>query len=184
MYRDAVGSINELHERKGSAMKHLDRTDNPAYFFDVCASIEGLCAELYHFYSDLFVANPEASILWEKTAQEEENHQKQFELANRIRDDITYDINIDIDRICQIHQKLGTLLKNAHESPPDLVTALIRAIDMEESLADLHLDSSVRFQDESLRKLFQAFREFDIDHVKSLKHCLAITTLSQTEMTG
>jgi hypothetical protein len=64
------------------------------------------------------------------------------------------------------------------------VTALKKAIEMEENLADLHLDSSVRFRDKSVSSMFQALREFDLDHVKSLKHCLTIVTLSQTEMNG
>jgi hypothetical protein len=55
---------------------------------------------------------------------------------------------------------------------------------MEESIADLHLDISVRFHDESISRMFQALREFDQDHVKSLRHCLAVLTLSKAEMVG
>jgi len=165
-------------------MHSNDQADKAARFFDVCASIEGLCAELYHFYSELFTENSDVSSLWKKTALEEENHQKQFELASRIQGDVSFDLNADLDRTVRIHQKLGTLLQYVRQNPPDSVTALTKAIEMEENLADLHLDSSVRFHDESVKKMFQALSEFDLDHVKSLRHCLAIMTLHQSEMNG
>lgn len=165
-------------------MKNLDSTDKSAAYFDVCAKIEGLCAELYHFYSDIHVENEEVSKLWKKTALEEENHQKQFELASRIRDDVVFDLTADIEWTNRIHSKLSGLLQHVRKSPPDIETALSKAIEMEETLAELHLDSSVRFQDDSIRKLFQALHEFDQDHVKTLRHGLAIMTLSQSEMVG
>jgi rubrerythrin len=165
-------------------MQQHNSKDKIILFFDVCAKIEGLCATLYHYYSDIFKDNDDVSHLWKKTALEEENHQKQFELANRIRDDVGFDLNADMDRIYRIHQKLNTLLVHVRQNPPDIVTALTRAIEMEESIADLHLDISVRFHDESISRMFQALREFDQDHVKSLRHCLAILTLSKAEMVG
>jgi rubrerythrin len=166
-------------------MEQLDTTkDKVVLFFDVCAKIEGMCAQLYHYYSDLFIENDDVSRTWKKTALEEENHQKQFELANRLRDDIGFDLDADIDRTYRIHQKLNNLLVHVRKNPPDIVTALTKAIEMEESLSDLHLDSSVRFHDESVRKMFQALREYDLDHVKSLRHCLSIMMLPQAEMVG
>jgi rubrerythrin len=165
-------------------MQDLDTKDKTTIFFDVCAKIEGLCAELYHFYSDIFQENAEISNLWKKTALEEENHQKQFELAFRLHKEIDLELNADLDRTCRIHSKLGGLLQHVRQSPPDIATALNKAIEMEESLADLHLDSSVRFEDESIRKMFQALREYDQDHVKALRHGLAITTITQMEMAG
>jgi hypothetical protein len=53
-------------------------------FLDVYMGIETLCADLYHFYSEVFEDIPEASRLWKKTALEEENHKRQFELALRL----------------------------------------------------------------------------------------------------
>jgi rubrerythrin len=166
-------------------MDQLDTTkDKAVLFFDVCAKIEGMCAQLYHYYSDLFKEHDDVSRTWKKTALEEENHQKQFELVNRLRDDIGFDLDADIDRTYRIHQKLNNLLVHVRQNPPDIVTALTKAIEMEESLSDLHLDSSVRFHDESVKRMFQALREYDLDHVKSLRHCLSIMMLPQAEMVG
>jgi rubrerythrin len=166
-------------------VQELDTTrDKVSLFFDECTRIEGLCADLYHYYSDLYRDSAEVSQLWKKTALEEENHQKQFELANRLQKAGGIELNADLDRAYRIHQKLVKLLEHVRQNPPDIVTALTRAIEMEESLADLHLDSSVHFHDESLRRMFQALLAYDQDHIKSLRHCLAIRMLPSAEMTG
>jgi rubrerythrin len=165
-------------------MQNISEKDKTTLYFDVCAKIEGMCAELYHFYSDVHQDNSDISSLWKKTALEEENHQKQFELAFKLRNDVDLEVSADLERTYRIHGKLSGLLQHVRQNPPDIETALAKAIEMEESLADLHLDSSVRFHDDSIRKMFQALHEFDQDHVKTLRHGLAIMTLSQTEMVG
>jgi rubrerythrin len=165
-------------------MNGTDTKDAATLFFDVCARIEGKCAELYHYYSDVHRSNEDVSKLWKKTALEEENHQRQFELAYRIREEAGFDLNVDLDRTYKIYHKLNNLLDHVRKSPPDIATALTKAVEMEEALSELHLDSSVRFHDQSIRNMFQALREFDQDHVKSLRHCLAIVTLSTAEMAG
>jgi rubrerythrin len=166
-------------------MQQLDITkDKVILFIDVNAKIEGLCASLYHYYSEIHKDHVDVSQLWKKTALEEENHQRQFELAYRLRDDVEFDLKADIDRAYRIHQKLNNLLEHVRRSPPDIVTALTKAIEMEESLADLHLECSVRFHDEGVRKMFQALRDFDQDHIKSLRDCLTVMLLPKTEMAG
>ena len=166
----------------GEEMQQLDTKSQSILFFDVCAKIEGLSAELYHYYSEIHQDNEDVSQLWKKTALEEENHQKQFELANRLRDEVGFELNADLDRTYRIYQKLNELLEHVRQSPPDIITALTKAIEMEEHLANLHLDISVHFHDESIRKMFQSLREFDLDHVKSLRHCLAVMMLPHAEM--
>jgi rubrerythrin len=153
-------------------------------FFDSCARIEGMCAELYHFYSDLFQSHEEVSQLWKKTALEEENHQKQFELAGRLRDVADFFVEADLERTYRVFNKLQILLKHVRNNNPDMVTAFSNAIEMEERLTDLHMESSVRFGNNSIKELFKAMRDFDQDHVKSLKHCLAILMLPKADMAG
>ena len=153
-------------------------------FFDSCARIEGICAELYHFYSDLFQGHEEVSQLWKKTALEEENHQKQFELAGRLRDNADFFVEADLERTYRVFKKLQTLLEHVRKNNPDMITAFSKAIEMEERLADLHMETSVRFGNNSIKELFKAMRDFDQDHIKSLKHCLAILMLPKADMAG
>lgn len=161
-----------------------NKKDKMLLFFDVCAKIEGMCAELYHFYSELYQEHEDISQLWKKTALEEENHKRQFELAARLRDDADFEIEADFVKTYRIFHKLGILLQFVREQNPDLETALTKAIEMEEYLADLHMESSVRFNDKSVGEIFQAMRDFDQEHVKSLRHALAVVKLPRSEMKG
>jgi rubrerythrin len=166
------------------AMQLSDNEFTIPLFFEVCAKIEGQCAELYHYYSALHHENEELSQIWKKTALEEENHQKQFELAFRLRDDVKFELKVELERAKNIYGKLSNLIEHVRQNPPDIVTALTRAIEMEESLADLHLDCSVNFHDESVSRIFQALKDYDQDHVKSLRHFQSIMTLASAEMAG
>jgi rubrerythrin len=167
-----------------SAMKQHDKKFTISIYFEVCAKIEGLCAELYHYYSAVYQDNEEVSQLWKKTAQEEENHQKQFELAYRLRDEVDFELEENLDHANKIRLKLKNLLDHVHQNPPDIVTALTRAIEMEERLACLHMENAVRFKDKMVQKLFQALQDYDQDHVKALQHCLSHLTLHKSEMVG
>lgn len=171
--------------REGSVMDQIkNKKDRMLLFFDVCARIEAHCAELYHFYSDLFHENDEVAQLWKKTALEEENHKRQFELAGRLRDDGIFEIEADFAKTYRIYHKLGNLLNHVRKNNPDLITALTKAIEMEEYLSDLHMESSVRFNDISVKEMFQAMRDFDQDHIKSLSLQLKIQLLPKSFMTG
>jgi len=152
--------------------------------FDLCKDIEGLVAQLYHFYSDYFKDNVEISRMWKKTAMEEENHHLQFALAQRIAGDIICSANVDLDMIADTKDKLSKLVSAVIKNPPDLVTALSRAVEMEEKLADLHASTVVNFADAETQNMFKAMIGFDQEHVETLRRYLAITTLNKAEMAG
>src|SRR5450631_3361737 len=119
-----MGELNMKSEREQAAL---------SLFLDLCAQNERLCADLYHYYSDLFLDSADISSLWKKTALEEENHQKQFELAFRLRDDCEFELTKDLERALSIHHKLTSLLDHVHHNPPDIVSALQKAVEMEEA---------------------------------------------------
>lgn len=157
--------------------------DSLIRFLGICAQNEQLCAELYHYYSDLFHADPDVSRLWKKTALEEENHQKQFELALRLVAECDLDLNNDLERAVSVNRKFTRLLQHVRTNPPDILSALRKAIEMEEAIADLHMGSAVRFRDQGFYDLFKAMFNADQGHIESLKTQLAIAELPATEMT-
>jgi rubrerythrin len=160
------------------------KKDKMLVFFEVCARIESMTAELYHYYSELFQENEDVSQLWKKTALEEENHMRQFELAIRLCDDAEFELEADIVRTHRIFHKLKSILEHVRTNPPDMETAFSKAIEMEEYLASLHMDCAVRYGNESIKKMFQSFSDFDQDHVKALKHQLAVILLPKAQMVG
>jgi rubrerythrin len=139
-------------------------------FLDVCMGIEGLCADLYHHYSKIYEDIPEASRLWKKTALEEENHQKQFELALRLLNDTEFEVPKDnLKRVYSIQHKLQKHLEQIKHNKPELLAAVLKALEMEEKLADLHVHTSLHFRDESMQNLFKALSEADSDHVADMQ---------------
>lgn len=160
------------------------KKDKMLLFFDVCARIESMTAELYYFYSELFQEHEEVSLLWRKTALEEENHKRQFEMAIRLYDDAEFELEADLVRTHRIYHKMKGLLEYVRATPPDMETAFTKAIEMEEYLASLHMDCAVRYGNESIKKMFQSFSSFDQDHVKALKHQLAVILLPKAQMVG
>lgn len=165
-------------------MTNTENHSDDCHIFEICAKVEAQTAELYHYYSELFHENPDAAQLWHKTAVEEENHLRQFELADRLYRKADFSVAVDMGRAQRVCSKLGALLSHVRQHPPNLETALVRAIEMEESLADLHMESAVRFTDVSIQKIFSAMMRFDQEHVQSLKRFLAIITIAQTDMVG
>ncbi|HXE98203.1 MAG TPA: hypothetical protein VN642_17505 [Dongiaceae bacterium] len=152
--------------------------------FKICSKIEAGFAELYHYYSELFSEDFDASALWKKVANEEENHLRQFEFADRIYRDADFKVLVDAGRSRMVCEKLGSLLEHVRQTPPTLETALEKAIEMEEVLADLHMTAAVEFADESIQKLFKAMAASDQEHIQSLRRYLTIQQLSHTEMNG
>lgn len=162
-------------------MKGSNAKDHSAVlFFEVCARIEECCAELYHYYSEIHRDSEYISSMWKKTALEEEGHQKQFVLATKILKDVDYELSGDLERARRMYQKLNSLLDHVRKNPPEPEVALNKAIEMEESLGDLHLDSAVIFKDDSINQMFRALRNFDQEHVTAMQRCLTILQLSES----
>lgn len=154
-------------------------------FLEVCMGIEGLCAELYHFYSTIFEDIPEAARLWNKTALEEENHRMQFELALRLVEEAEFEVPKErLKQAFSIHHKLLDFLNNIKSNKPGLLTAVSKAVEMEEKLADLHVHTSLQFKDDSMQRLFKVLGEADRGHVADLQCYKSILYLPFSEMKG
>lgn len=154
-------------------------------FLDVCAGIEKLCAELYHHYSTIYQDIPEASSLWKKTALEEENHQKQFELAIRLWEETEFDVlNESLNQAYAIQYKLMTFMNNIKNSKPDLLTAVTKAIEMEKKLAVLHVSTALKFKEPSMQDMFRALSDADHGHMADLQQYQSILSLPHSEMEG
>jgi hypothetical protein len=154
-------------------------------FLEICMGIERLCSELYNYYGDIYMDVPDASNLWRKTALEEENHQKQFELALRLINEVEFEVPEDsLKRAYSIQYKLLKLMNHIKSNKPDLETAVSKALEMEEKLADLHVQTSLTFKEESMQQLFMALSEADRGHVTDMKRYQTILHLPHSQMRG
>jgi rubrerythrin len=151
-------------------------------FIEICAEIEQLCSDLYQYYSELYCDDPEISRLWNKTAMEEENHRKQFEMALRLSCSDCFELKSDVRRALTVRDKLVTLIQYVRDNPPELITALSKSVQMEEVLAEFHMGTAIRLNDANLLELFNAMLKADQGHQESLKKYLAILELPYTDM--
>jgi len=152
-------------------------------FLEVCMGIEMLCADLYHIYSEIYEDIPEASRLWKKTALEEENHQMQFGLALRLLSGSEFEVPKEsLKRAHSIQYKLLELINHVKGTKPELLTAVSKAVEMEEKLADLHVNAALHFKEESMRKLFKSLSKADHCHIADLQRYRTILYLPQCEM--
>lgn len=142
-------------------------------FLDRCAAFELACAKLYYNFERLFDAEDKAfSALWRKTAQEEENHAQQFDLAVRLKGVGMLSVKADLATAFDRLQKLEEYVETLMESKPSKEQALDLAIRLEEQLAELHMTSIVNFQDEELKRFFTAMMDNDRGHVGMLREFL------------
>jgi len=139
-------------------------------FLEVCMGIEGLCADVYHYYSKIYGDIPEAAVLWKKAALEEENHQRQFGLALRLLYETEFGVSkVSLKRAYDIQSKLLKLIDHVKDNKPELLAAVSEAVELEEDIAELHAYNALDFKAESLRNLFKLLSESDRDHIDALQ---------------
>ncbi len=138
----------------------------------ICAQIEAKAAEMYSYFSRIHGDDPVAAKLWKKTAEEEENHRLQFQLATKLGNAIVGQVVVEQEKADAALRMVEMLYDSVVESPPDVTHALRFAIDIEEALVVFHMENAVEYADPACKKLFDAMAANDRDHVKSLKDYL------------
>jgi rubrerythrin len=137
---------------------------------EICEHIELACAELYHYFADLFKNERGDMLLWLKTAMEEENHAMQFTLIAKLkRQKIISSIQIDpVDaEITLIY--IRSLIEKSKKTPPTQKEALQLAINLENKMAALHIENVITFVDPSYEITFLAISQSDRKHLESLQ---------------
>jgi len=142
------------------------------HILNICRKIEETCAQLYHYFARLHGDTPEAGALWEKTAQEEENHAEQFRLAYRLHGSGMESLNLDIRKADALHGKILAAYEAVQQTPPPFKEALRFAIKLEQSMADYHMATVANFREKSLARLFTSMMKCDNQHIGMLEQAL------------
>ena len=102
---------------------------------EVCQTMEFACAELYHFFAELFKDDRDSFLLWLKTAMEEENHARLFALVAKLRrSNIVESVRIDLIDAEVALLYVRSMIDRVKQNPPTLAEALRIAIDLEKKL--------------------------------------------------
>ena len=138
---------------------------------EVCQSIKLMCAEIHHYFAELFKDDRATLLFWKRTAMEEENNAKEFALIAKLRrQNVIHSLRIDLvdAEIALIY--LRTLLDRMKENSPSHEEALRTSIKLEEKITPFHLNNIVEFADPSFRKLFAAALLADQDRIVTLRN--------------
>ncbi len=123
----------------------------------VCEKAEFACAELYHFFADLFKDDREIFYLWLRTALEEENRARLFALMAKLRhDNIIASVVLEMEQAEDTLQHIRGLIATLKEKPPTLKEALQIGMELETRLDRLMRQNVVKFADETYEKSFLA----------------------------
>ena len=140
-----------------------------AAVFEVCAEIEEAAAEIYRCFQRAHADSPSLAAIWEKTAQEEDNHARQFRMTPRVLDSMVAEVVVDLDDARQALALARKLLSSARAAPPEPAAALRLAIQMEQRFADFHMSQAAVFKSPSHAKLFSAMMAADRGHAEQLQ---------------
>jgi hypothetical protein len=133
---------------------------------EVCQSIKLMCADIHHYFAELFKDDRPTLLFWKRTAMEEENNAKEFALIAKLkRQNVIHSLRVDLVDAEITLLYLRTLLERMKENPPSPEEALRSAIRLEEKITPYHLNNIVEFADPSFRKLFAAALMADQDRI-------------------
>lgn len=135
----------------------------------ICYKIEKTYAELYRYFSNIYLNNPQVSKLWGKTAVEEDNHADQFKMASRLLGSGIKSLKINVNEANAVLTEVQSIYEKVQKSPPTINKALLLAIKLESSLSNYHMDSISNFDDKHFAQLFTSMMSSDQNHIQSLK---------------
>ncbi len=145
----------------------VDTRDDAGRLLDVCRRIEFAMARLYRYLADRYPDLPEVAALLRKTANEEENHALQFQLASKLPN-LLAELKVDVgvaDRMLKTVQDLDAKVR---QTPPSAVAALRVALELERRLTDYHMNSVGVFQNPQFQEMFKAMMAADKNHAEAL----------------
>jgi rubrerythrin len=134
-----------------------------------CIQIERTIGDIYCSFMKQQASCPEYACLWEKTAQEENNHEQQFILAKRLACSMKTDTAHAPVPSDELVKKLIGLKTSVARIPLSPSESLRLAIHLEEKLSAFHMSQMQIFSDESTNTLFRSMMKNDNDHIETLK---------------
>lgn len=143
---------------------------NTYNLLDDCIRIERILGEIYRIFMTQQASSPEHAALWDKTAQEEHNHEQQFQLAKRLSCSMKTDVTNVPHPPKELIERLERLKQRAAGVPLSPAASIRLAIDLEKRLADFHMNRMDIFAEASANTLFRSMMKHDHEHIDALEH--------------
>jgi len=137
----------------------------------VCQEIEIIASQIYRFHADHFSGLGHLAAIWRQTALEEGYHAHQIALARRLIDSIPSP-ELDVSQTESTRNLCRALFEAIKKNPPSLEEAILTSIDLEETLAQLHMENAIAFENQGSIYLFRGLMMQDIRHIEALENAL------------
>jgi rubrerythrin len=142
-------------------------------FLNGCAEIEETVEAIYRLFAEALPEGHALRSVWLKLADDEGEHARQIRLAGRLpARDIFKGASLPQSRVDDLLQKARGLLRQLQGAPPSVTDALKLSLQMETEFSEVHVALAVEFQDEGIRRMFQALASGDERHANLLRHFL------------
>lgn len=143
-----------------------------SFILDQCAQIESKCAEVYRHFAAIHADAAELAALWQKTADEEEDHAQAFRMLGRMKGEGVGGVHADSTGVAAALRKLESLIELLKMSTVPPMEALKLALRMEAYLSQFHVNVVAVCDDAEMQKLLNAMMNNDLEHTEALEKTL------------
>jgi rubrerythrin len=142
------------------------------HLLEDCCAIEEKCADIYRHFGKIFFANHDISTLWNKVASEEGHHANLFRMAiSTIKPGKTDKVPCN-KNIKDIMNALELIHQDVETNRPSLAAAFDLALKIENSLAEFHINSVLKFSNSKISELFLQMEKYDQGHLELLQNAI------------
>ena len=142
------------------------------HLLEECCAIEEKCADIYRHFGKIFSASQDMSSLWNKVASEEDHHANLFRTAIRAIKPGTADTVTCNKNIKEIMRALELIHQDIETNRPSLADAFELALKIENSLAEFHISSVLKFSNKKISELFLYMEKHDQRHLELLQNAV------------
>jgi len=145
---------------------------NKIHSLDTCSLIEEKCAHIYRHFEKMFSNDPHIEALWNKIANDEDNHAAQFKLASLHLGDDNKDVASVDKKLIAVLDKLDSIHRAVETNQLSLSEAFEIALVIELDLAERHIESILTYRECGLSDLFLKMEKYDQGHLDILQKAI------------
>jgi len=138
-------------------------------YLQTCAQIEKKAAEIYRLLSESAHYSLEVRQIFQSLANDEEDHAHQLDFALRFpTGTATAKKDLWLGQATVLLHRVEELQHQVDTAALPLAQAAELAAELEGEFCRIHLENSVRFQDERMRAMFAAMARSEESHLRKL----------------
>ncbi|MCW8860428.1 MAG: hypothetical protein OQK97_12105 [Deltaproteobacteria bacterium] len=139
-------------------------------FLTTSAAIEKTIAAIYRRFVETIPCDGELKAIWMRMAKDEDQHAMEINFAARLpHEGISKVKEMPQARLEQLFDFTKRILDQARTSTIPVKTAVDLTLKLEEEFLAVHIASSVAFETETMRKMFQSIGQSEEEHCRAIR---------------